>query len=170
MPIFWLQLSKFYFWKGDWALGYVSTQISDPYISWLPKILCLRNLWGNSIKRLLRLDIEFLLLVANGSRTKTLKAFQWWFWPKSNVQNSAYIWNYYTIVLLCIFIKVIKYVKKVKFGDNWEGLWTKICLLKQCWTKYLKINNKIKQKSDMWIYLHFDYNCQNLITGNETMN
>ena len=58
---------------------YVSTQISDPYISWFPKILSLRNLWGNSIKRLLRLDIEFLLLVANGSRTKTLKAFQWWF-------------------------------------------------------------------------------------------
>ena len=79
LPIFWLQLPKFYFWKGDWALGYVSTQISDPYISWLPKILSLRNLWGNSIKRLLRLDIEFLLLVANGSRTKTLKAFQWWF-------------------------------------------------------------------------------------------
>ena len=36
-------------------------------------------------------------------------------------------------------------------------------------------SNKIKQKwkglqkSDIWICLHFHYNCQSFITGNETM-
>ena len=29
LPIFWLQLSKFYYWKGDYELGTVSTQIWD---------------------------------------------------------------------------------------------------------------------------------------------
>ena len=38
--VFWLLLPKFNFWKGDWALGYVSTQIWDfPNISLFPKIL-----------------------------------------------------------------------------------------------------------------------------------
>ena len=46
----------------------------------------------------------------------------------------------------------------------------------QCWTKYLKISNKIKQnwkglqKSGIQICLYFDYNCQSFITGKETMN
>ena len=52
MCVFWLLLPEFNFWKGDWALGYVSTQIWDfPNISWFPKILSLKsfgNWWGNS--------------------------------------------------------------------------------------------------------------------------
>ena len=48
LRVFWLLLSKFNFWKEDWALGYVSIQIWDfPSISLLPKILSLK-LFGNS--------------------------------------------------------------------------------------------------------------------------
>ena len=52
LPGFWLLLPKVNFWKGDWALGYVSTQIWDvPNISLFPKIVTLKsfgNSWGNS--------------------------------------------------------------------------------------------------------------------------
>ena len=47
--VFWLLLPKFSLRKGDWALGYVSTQIWDfPCISLFPNILSLKwfgNLW-----------------------------------------------------------------------------------------------------------------------------
>ena len=47
-----LVLPTFNFWKGDWALGYVSTQLWDfTDISLFPKILTLKsfgNSWGNS--------------------------------------------------------------------------------------------------------------------------
>ena len=60
---FWLLLPKFNFWKGDWALGYVSTQIWDfPNISLFPKILSLKsfgNLWGNSYTMFAILDRTF---------------------------------------------------------------------------------------------------------------
>ena len=48
LRVFWLLLSKFSFWKEDWALGYVSIQIWDfPSISLFPKILNLKS-FGNS--------------------------------------------------------------------------------------------------------------------------
>ena len=44
LRVFWLLLPKFNFWKGDWALGYVSTQIWDfSNISLFPKILSLKS-------------------------------------------------------------------------------------------------------------------------------
>ena len=42
MPVFWLLLPRFHFWKGDWALSYVSTQIWDfPNIFLFLKIMSL---------------------------------------------------------------------------------------------------------------------------------
>ena len=41
--VFWLLLPKFNFWKGDWALGYVSNQIYTLF----PKNLSLKS-FGNS--------------------------------------------------------------------------------------------------------------------------
>ena len=63
LRVFWLLLPKFNFWKGVWALGYVSTQIWDfPNISLFPKILSLKsfgNSWGNSYTKFAILDITF---------------------------------------------------------------------------------------------------------------
>ena len=63
LRVFGLLLPKFNFWKGDWALGYVSTQIWDfSNISLFPKILSLKsfdNLWGNSHTKFAILDITF---------------------------------------------------------------------------------------------------------------
>ena len=56
-----LLLSKFNFWKGDWALGYIFTQIwVFRNISLFPKIVSLQsfgNLWGNSYTKFAILDI-----------------------------------------------------------------------------------------------------------------
>ena len=56
-------LSKFNFWKGDWELCYLFTQILDyPNISLFSKILCLKffgNSWGNSDTKFGLLDITF---------------------------------------------------------------------------------------------------------------
>ena len=56
-------LPKFNFWKGDFTLGYVSTQILDfPNISLFPEILSLKffgNSWGNSDTKFGFLDIMF---------------------------------------------------------------------------------------------------------------
>ena len=42
LRVFWLLLPGFNFWRGDWALGYVSSQIWDfPNMSLFPKILIL---------------------------------------------------------------------------------------------------------------------------------
>ena len=61
--VFWLLLPKFNFWKGDWVLGYVSTQIWDfPNISLFPKILSVKsfgNSWDNSYTKFAILDITF---------------------------------------------------------------------------------------------------------------
>ena len=58
-----LLLPKFIFWKGDWALGYESTQIWDfRNISLFSKILILKsfgNLWGNSYTKFAVLDTSF---------------------------------------------------------------------------------------------------------------
>ena len=44
----WQLLPEFNFWKGDWVLGYVSTQNWDfPNITLFPKILSLKS-FGNS--------------------------------------------------------------------------------------------------------------------------
>ena len=55
-------IDKFNFWKGDWALGYVSTQIWDfPNISLFPKILkSFGNSWGNLYKWFPIIGITFL--------------------------------------------------------------------------------------------------------------
>ena len=54
--------SKFNFWKVDWALAYVSTQIWPfPNISQFPKILSFKsfdNSWGNSCTEFALLDIK----------------------------------------------------------------------------------------------------------------
>ena len=64
LRVFWLLLSKFNFWKGDWALDYVSTQIWDfSNICLFPKILSLNsfgNSCGNSYTTLVILGIKFL--------------------------------------------------------------------------------------------------------------
>ena len=98
---FWLLLPKFNFWKGDWALGYVSTQIWNfPTISLFPKILSFKlfcNSWGNSDTKVCctRYHILFYLWLI-GSGLKHCKVpnimtkivwkfsfcshhFQWWF-------------------------------------------------------------------------------------------
>ena len=57
--VFWLLLPRFNFWRGGWALGYVSTQIWDaPNISLFPKTLSLK-LFGNSYTKFAILDITF---------------------------------------------------------------------------------------------------------------
>ena len=61
LRVFWLLLPKFNFWKGDWTLGYISTQIWDfPNIFLFPKILSLTlfgNSWGSSYTEFAILDI-----------------------------------------------------------------------------------------------------------------
>ena len=64
LRVFCLLLPKFNFWNGDWALGYVSTQIWDfPNISLFPKILLslksCGNPWGNSYTKFAILDVTF---------------------------------------------------------------------------------------------------------------
>ena len=63
--VFRLLLPKFNFWKGDWTLGYVSTQIWDfPNISLFPKILSLKSLsnsWDNSYAKLCYMRYHALL-------------------------------------------------------------------------------------------------------------
>ena len=60
---FWLLLPKLNFWRGGWALGYVSTQIWDlPNISLFPKILSLKlsgDSWGSWYAEFAMLDITF---------------------------------------------------------------------------------------------------------------
>ena len=47
LDCFWT--AKFNFLKGDWALGYVSNQISHfPNISLFPKILSLKESWSKT--------------------------------------------------------------------------------------------------------------------------
>ena len=61
--VFWLLLPKFNFWKGDWALGYVSTQIKYfPNISLFPQIIGLKtfgNSWRNSYTKFTISDVTF---------------------------------------------------------------------------------------------------------------
>ena len=60
---FWQLLSKFNFWKEDWALGCMFTQIWHfSNISLFPKILSLKpfdNSWGNSCRKFVMLDIKY---------------------------------------------------------------------------------------------------------------
>ena len=97
---FYLLLLKCNDWKGDWTLGYVSTQIWDfCNISYFPKILSLKvfgNLWGNSYTKFVILDIKFRSLWQIGPLQRAVKFqdimtrifckfffsslhFQWWF-------------------------------------------------------------------------------------------
>ena len=63
LRVFWVLLPEFNFWGGDWALGYVCTQIWDfPNISLFSKILSLKsfgNSWGSSYTKFSILDITF---------------------------------------------------------------------------------------------------------------
>ena len=63
LRVFWLILPKFNFWKGDRALGYVTTQIWDfPNICLFPNILSLKsfgNSFGNSYSKFAILVITF---------------------------------------------------------------------------------------------------------------
>ena len=59
LRVFCLLLQGFNFWGGNWALRYVSTEISDfPDISLFPKVLSLKS-FGNSFTKFALLDITF---------------------------------------------------------------------------------------------------------------
>ena len=62
LSIFWAPVSKFYFCRGDWTLGYAPMQFWDlTSISLSPKILSLKLLgksWDNSYLRFLILDTK----------------------------------------------------------------------------------------------------------------
>ena len=65
LRVFWLLLPKFKLWKGDWALGYVSTQIwAFSNISLFPKILNLK-IKVNRIPSWLYQISRFVLVVVN---------------------------------------------------------------------------------------------------------
>ena len=67
LSVFWQLLSKFNFWKADWALGCLSTQIWHFFnISQFRKILSLKsfgnfsgNSWGNSFTKFVILDVKY---------------------------------------------------------------------------------------------------------------
>ena len=63
LRVFWLLLSVFDFWKGDWVLGYVSTKVWDFLnISLFPQVVSLKlfgNSSGNSYSKYAILDSMF---------------------------------------------------------------------------------------------------------------
>ena len=111
---FWLVSLKFNFWKGDWALGYVSTQIWDfPNISWFPKILSLtsiHNSWGNSYTKFDILDITFCFgsvlkhCKFQNVMTKIVGAY-WECWSETTAGESSF-----SIVILCNYFLLFKNV------------------------------------------------------------
>ena len=80
LPVFQLLLPKPNFFKGDWALGCVSTQIWEfSNIYELPKILGLNSfgiLWGNSYSKLAILDIKFHFTCVESDLSENMVKFQ----------------------------------------------------------------------------------------------
>ena len=76
----WVVLAKLNFWKGDWGLGYVFTQIWDfRNISLFPKILSLKlfgNSWGNSYTKFAILDITFRFTCGESDLYYNIAKFQ----------------------------------------------------------------------------------------------
>ena len=68
-----------------------------------------------------------------------------------------------------------KKFRKLKFEGDWVKLLPKMYLLRQSRTKYLEQNRKIQQnwtgqeKFYIYIYVFFNYFCQSLNTGRETV-
>lgn len=67
LRVFWLLLPMCNFIKGDWVLGYISTQIPHfSNISLFPKVMIpklIGNSWSNSCSKFPILDIKFLLVL-----------------------------------------------------------------------------------------------------------
>ena len=121
--VFWLLLPKFNFWKGDWALGYVSTQIWDfPNIFLFPKILSLKsfgNSWGSSYTKFAILDITFRFTCLIGSVLKHCKVPQYYDQDCSyrtaascNIRNISFISN---ILLLFYSLKGSGFIFALNF-------------------------------------------------------
>ena len=73
-------LAKLSFWKRDWGLGYVFTQIWDfRNISLFPRILSLKlfgNSWGNSCTKFAILDITFRFTFGESDLYYNIAKFQ----------------------------------------------------------------------------------------------